>query len=370
MDTTIPWRAEHYMFAAFIVLLALWVTLSFFVIANRVLFERRRRQGESNSGPVDVDQLLRDAALRGARHKWRRISALGTLAARHADRAYDALERALGDADAEVANTAAVNLHRIGDRRAAAILISALRVRPHAIPASRVATHLDQFPAAIDDLLRALLTDPDRDRRYWASALLARYPRADDVALDLAPLADDEHPQVRKATVASLGWMNPAVAVPIAQRKLDDAVPYVRSAAARALGRLGSAEPDLARRRSIALMISPLLADARWEVRLAAKESLTDLGPAIWREVATMLDSRDDFARHGAAEVLQNLGIVDWTLGGLTHGAVVSNELKVMLTQALRDGGSALADTAALRDPDSIREINLLVPGRVLTGVT
>ena len=42
---------------------------------------------------------------------------------------------------------------------------------------------------------------------------------------------------------------------------------------------------------------------------------------------------------------------------------------RAMVAQALRHGGAALADTAAMRAPDVIAEINQLVPDRELAGV-
>lgn len=361
-------RGEQYLFAAFSIALTLWAALSAFALINRLLFERRRRLNSAVS-VVDVEQLLHDATLKRAWHKWTRISAFGKLTASYPDRAYDVLAGALRDVDADVSNAAAINLHRIGDQRAAAILIAALKVRTDSISPSRIAAHLDLFPTPIYNLLRPLLTDADPDRRYWAAALLARYPEVHGMAQDLASLADDDHPPVRKAAVSSLGELNPAVALPVATRLLVDVVPYVRSAALRAIGRLGSEEQNPSRRREVARLMTPLLADARWEVRLAAKESLMVLGPGIWRDVAAVLTSQDEFARQGAAEVLQNLNVVDWAVGvRAAHGVGASADLATTVTPSLRDCGLELGDTATLRDPDSIEESDRLIDRRKVAG--
>ena len=73
--------------------------------------------------------------------------------------------------------------------------------------------------------------------------------------------------------------------------------------AARALASTGRAD--------IAEEIAPLLADREWWVRLAAKESLQQLGDEVWSVLVPYLDHEDGFARNGAAEVLQNIGVLD-----------------------------------------------------------
>ena len=65
------------------------------------------------------------------------------------------------------------------------------------------------------------------------------------------------------------------------------------------------AAPDVAEE------IAPLLADREWWVRLAAKESLQQMGEEVWSVLVPYLDHEDAFARNGAAEVLQNIGVLD-----------------------------------------------------------
>ena len=76
------------------------------------------------------------------------------------------------------------------------------------------------------------------------------------------------------------------------------------------------------------------------------------LGPGTWREVAAELSSTDGFARNGAAEVLQNLGVLDWTLRGIASGAHPTDEAVDVLKRALREGGVAMSKAAALRSKD------------------
>ena len=82
-----------------------------------------------------------------------------------------------------------------------------------------------------------------------------------------------------------------------------DPVSYVRAHAIRALGELG--------RLDQADRISSLLGDGDWWVRLAAREALEMMGSEVWPVLVRCLDHRDKFVRNGAAEVVQNLGVLD-----------------------------------------------------------
>ena len=77
----------------------------------------------------------------------------------------------------------------------------------------------------------------------------------------------------------------------------------MRAHAARALGAQGRPE--------LAALVATLLPDEQWWVRGAAKHALEQLGPEATRYVVPYLESADEFARNGAAEVLQNTGVTD-----------------------------------------------------------
>ena len=57
--------------------------------------------------------------------------------------------------------------------------------------------------------------------------------------------------------------------------------------------------------------VSSLLGDGDWWVRLAARESLEMMGAEVWPVLVRCLEHRDKFVRNGAAEVVQNLGVLD-----------------------------------------------------------
>jgi HEAT repeat protein len=234
------------------------------------------------------------------KQNWRRIAAMQLLAAGAHPGLVPLLRRALDDLDPEIVGASLAILGRVPDPAAATALVEALKESKYA--PSRIATYLDQFPLEISDLFVPLLHHPDANVRYWGATLLSRDGGA-GVAPSLRALAEDSSPLVRKAAVATLSRVDKTAALPAARALLADDVWYVRAHAARALGEAGG--PDVAEE------IAPLLADREWWVRLAAKESLQTMGEEVWAVLVPYLDHADPFARNGAAEVLQNIGILD-----------------------------------------------------------
>jgi HEAT repeat protein len=385
---------------AFLTVLTLWVALSGYILADRLVYERRRRMLRRVATALDstaarglafedrlalvephivgssrrlvrrvavdpstppwafelfstyfirrwgADDLVRDAsAHRGEAQTRRRIAALRILAqGRHAD-TLALLERALAERDPHLIGVAVTLLGSRTERRAAELLVSALGSPLYS--ASRVATALDQFPVPILDLLRPLLRDERPILRFWGATLLARYGGAPGLDEDLATLSGDSEPSVRKAAVESLGKVGGPRAAATALLLLNDAVWYVRAHAARAIGDLGRA--DLADR------VAPLLSDREWWVRVAAKEALEALGPEIWADLVPYLDHPDGFARNGAAEVFQNLGILD-SLVVIEAATDEPGTAKIeMLRKIATAGGLRMADALLERAGPQMR---------------
>ena len=261
--------------------------------ARRLLVRRRGRifnQARSHKSETD---------------KWRRLAALRILSLAGSKVARPELARALTDRDPEVVGGAVAILGARSDLESAALLVAALR--DGRTSRSRIAAQLDAFPVPVSDLLRPLLDDPDPAIRQWGATLLGRYPIA-EIELELATLIVDEDPQVRAAVLKSLARNGSRFAAPAAVTALEDPVWFVRVHAARALGRLGQVDQ--------ASEVVALLADPQWWVRTAAKESLQELGDRATPAVLPALKSDDQFVRDGAAEVLQNIGVVDELVPG------------------------------------------------------
>ena len=277
-------------------------------------------------------RLLREAAAhRGERGRWRRIAALHILCrSGHAD-LLPFLRRALRDGDVAVAAAAISLLGTVRDTEAAALLVTALRERLHS--QSRVAARLDRFPLEIAEVIAPLVRDADPSARFWGATLLARYGARPGVASALAHLRRDPDPSVRKAAIESLGTIGGAPAVDTALALLRDPVWFVRAHAARALGEM--------KRADLAGELLPLLSDPQWWVRAATKDALLAMGKGVAETVESLLDHPDRFARNGAAEVLQNLGILDDLARAVAGG---DDAGLALLRKAAAAGGAALSE--------------------------
>ena len=249
-----------------------------------------------------AESLERDAAShRTTRDKWRRMTALRILFNLDPARGLSLVGDALHDPDEDVSSSAMSLLGDSMDPAAAELLIGALKARRHS--RSRIAVHVDRSPQHLAARLRPLLTEPDPAVRRWAATLLGRYDDVDDLERDLAAAADDPDPRVRKAAVESLGRIGETVAAATAIRLMNDPIPFVRAAAVRAIAKLD--------RDDLAEDVAVLLGDRDWWVRFAVKECLEGMGPDIWPVLVRLLDDADRFVRNGAAEVFQNLGVLD-----------------------------------------------------------
>jgi HEAT repeat protein len=249
-----------------------------------------------------LERLEQDAASHAsARDKWRRMTALRILGHLDHARGIELLARAVREADEDIALVALSQLGHSNDPDAVTILIDALKRHEH--PAARVAAQLDRSPQYLAGQLRPLLGDADPVVRLWGATLLGRYPNVEGLEEELTALSDDGDPRVRKAAVQSLGLIGDQHATTTALRLLKDPVPFVRATAARALGMLD--RPEYARE------VTALLGDRDWWVRFAAKECLEMMGEEIWPVLVRLIDSPDRFVRNGAAEVFQNLGLLD-----------------------------------------------------------
>ena len=107
-------------------------------------------------------------------------------------------------------------------------------------------------------------------------------------------------------------------------------------------------------RADLADRLLPLLADERWWVRTAAKESLADIGGEVVPIVRRALAHDDRFARNGAAEVLHELGVVDMLVRRIELDP--RDEMaEADLAKIFAAGGDAVVRTALVRAPAGVR---------------
>jgi HEAT repeat protein len=283
--------------------------------------------------------ILALARARGVRRRWRRIGALRILVRAGWQAAPPLLAEALESGDEELCAASVAMLGELGTDRAADVLLQALRTGRFS--RSRIAAQLDVTPRPIGPLLSPLLDEREPQLRFWGATLLHRYAGERPVELELARAAADDDPSVRAAAVESLAAGGGPAATTTAVALLRDPVWFVRAHAARALRDLeGATGPAVAK----------LLADESWWVRAAAKEALEARPGRALEVLVGYLDHDDEFARNGAAEVLQNTGVLDALL--MADDALVEVEGlgPAPVRRILDAGGPRMATTAAERN--------------------
>jgi HEAT repeat protein len=280
-----------------------WLAFSAVVILGRLVYDRSR--GEDGSKPLSERAARRlihrvSARPRTEWGRWRRVTALQRLgSARH--RSVPGLIRSVLDDPDPLISTAAIRtLGEVGDDWAIEMLVDALR--RGRCSRSRVASALEALAPAPAERLLPLLRDRDPVVRFWGATLLQRYPEL--ATATLIELTWDADPNVRAASVETLGTRRGSAAETALVARLDDSAWFVRVHAARAAACVAGVEaaPTIAR----------LLADEHWWVRTAAKDAFRSLGTDAVPVLLSVLGHDDRFARNGAAEVLQDIGFVDF----------------------------------------------------------
>jgi len=261
------------------------------------------------------------------RTRWQRVAALRVAALGGLPDAAGLLQDAIRSSDDEVTSAAIRILGELATPQAQRVLVETLR--DGAFARSRIAAQLDGCAQLSVDALQPLLEDAKPIVRYWGVKLLAQ-AAVNPVASDaLVAAAADEDASVRAGAAESLGRDRSERATQTLAFHLVDSSAAVRLHAARSLGRRGTIVA--------AEQVASLLRDRDWWVRTAAKRALENLGGAAATAGAPLLPANDEFARNGAAEVLQNLGVVRTLVDRVAA-----------LTKGSRDGQAAAAELAPI----------------------
>ncbi len=311
-----------------------WATVTTVTLVGRVAYERRRRARRApkalKPGSLRERRLLRRASRhRGEDAKWRRIDALRTLTRLGHPQGRVLLRAALRDADRDVAGAAVRLLGDLDAPWATRELIGALRHDRY--QRSRIAAQLERRTPAIGRKLEPLLRSRDAGLRFWAATLLADCPGV--AGGELLRRTRDRDPNVRAAAVETLADRSEQEALPAARELLRDDAWFVRVHACRAVGRLGTLED--------APLLARMLGDPKWWIRAAAKDALRGFGVGVAGALIPLLEHIDPFVRNGAAEVLQDVGLVDWMATTGREGE--------LLERILQAGGQSLRDAARAR---------------------
>lgn len=220
--------------------------------------------------------------------RWERVSALSILTQVRAACVHDLLFEALQDKDADVASSAAVFLGRLQDRRAAELLVLALR--RHVYLPSFIARQLDHFKIPLDGLLVPLLDEDSAQIRYWAVILLGRHGGGGERHIqEIARMADDPDPAIRKAVAQTLGILGASGEALTVLKLLYDDIAFVRVHAVKAVPRLN--RPEF--RGSLVAMLE----DPEWRVRLAARDALASMEQVSVLDAPAPSHAADGFVR-------------------------------------------------------------------------
>lgn len=226
----------------------------------------RNHVARSLSAAYGVRRLVRDAWGRSLwRSRWRRVGAWHVLHRTSAVDLHPMLNDAICGADGQLAAAAAAMLARLRDRRAAEILVEALR--EGRCPARSIAAQLDAFDARISAAVLVPLLDETLPLRLFAIELLGRHP-PEGIALRLECFATDPDPGVRRSVARAMGDIGSPFAMAVVAGMLDDRVSYVRAQAVRSLLLISQTHHC-----SIASLVAPLRSDHDWWVRLAVREA-------------------------------------------------------------------------------------------------
>jgi HEAT repeat protein len=280
-----------------------WLALSLAIVLGRVRYDSRASRPTSTElSPRLARRLVRRVRSRPRTEwgRWRRVTALQRLEEAHHPLVPQLVRLVLEDSDERIAAAAIRTLGDLGDEWAVEILVDALK-RGHG-SRSRIAAELEELAPMPGPKLLSLLRDWNPAVRFWGATLLQAYPELGEATL--IELTWDSDPNVRAAAVETLGTRSGGAVGAALLARLDDSEWFVRVHAARAAGHVLGAEG--------APTITRLLADERWWVRTAAKDALRGMGTDAVPSLLSVLTHADPFARNGAAEVLQDVGFVDF----------------------------------------------------------
>jgi HEAT repeat protein len=244
-----------------------------------------------------VDSFIR---MSGSRFKWRRARAIRVLGQLVPPRATPVLIRAIDDRDLDVRHFAAAAVSKIRTPEAERALMEMLGKGTEYL-SYQIAAMFAEEGVADRQSLMGKLRSANASERKWAAEVFTGLRDYDAVPALLA-LLEDEDPDARAAGAKALGALGrERDAGRIGALLENDAVWFVRTQAAGALGQIRSTE-------SVALLCAGLR-DESWWVRRRCLESLVAVGEEAIPAMKDVLHWNDRFARESAVEALERLGI-------------------------------------------------------------
>ena len=214
--------------------------------------------------------------------------------------------------DADVREIALRALARIGDPRAVAPLVEALR-HSEVWLVPRIADILTRHGALSVDPMIAFLEDPARHpARAWAASILGEVGAARAFPALVRALTDLDD-EVRAKSASALGRIGDGRAVGyLLDHLLSDPAPFVRARIAQALGQFD--QPEVVER------LVRALGDPAWWVRMRSVEALEQVGAQAEGPLLLALDDADPEIRIRAAVALERLGVPARLIAAVERG--------------------------------------------------
>lgn len=270
-------------------------------------------------------QIFEAKAHRG----WRRLRALVALGRTRAAEGIPALAEGLRDRALETRLAALRGLERMASPEAAKAILDWVAERGLRVPALPLQTALIQCCVERPQVLLPYLQQATKDTREVLGRVLGEVATA-TVAAELLQFVDDELPEMRAAAARALSQAQPYLALEVLSQLTQDPIWFVRLRAVVSLGKM--AHP-----RAVPALLRGLR-DSNRLVRLRAAEALVSLKI---EEVATfekVIALRDRYALHAYLTALDNAGLVASLEARLQFSQHLSISEQKVLLDVLRTG--------------------------------
>ena len=231
---------------------------------------------------------------------WRRHRALVALGRTRAPEGIPALAEGLLDPVLQTRLAALRGLERMACPEAAKAVLDWVAEAGLRVPALPLQTALIQCCAERPQVLLPYLQHAQKETREVLGRVLGEVAGT-SLATDLLPLVDDDLPELRAAAARALSRAEPHLAIEVLSQLVEDPMWFVRLRAIVSLGKLGTHGT-----------IHPLLrglSDSNRLVRLRAAEALVGLKTDVVSIFQKVVDSRDRYALHAYLMALDNAGL-------------------------------------------------------------
>jgi HEAT repeat protein len=279
---------------------------------------------------------------------WRRLQALVALGRTRAPEGIQALSEGLQDRALETRLAALRGLGRMACPEAAEEILQWVGEAGLTVPTHPLQSALIQCCAEKPQLLLAHLQRAEGAVRELLGRVIAEVATP-SIGPDLLAFVDDTLPELRSAAARALSHAEPRLAIDVLCQLAEDPVWFVRLRAVVSLGRLGQngAIPSLLRG----------LTDSNRLVRLRAAEALLDLKTDQIPIFKNVVLARDRYGLHAYLTALDNAGKQSKIEAELKAIGTADEPMQQVLLEVLRSGtlpvesvdGRAAAAAAAAR---------------------